>query len=596
MDSPLPTNETLEAFSKAVPWQDLERQRDVFSALLAVTPPGGTLPLARFSEALGVPVTTWYPDDDPQAANVILGEKNGQKYILGSVVSARYRGGNTLTQSIVPYNLNPAVNHTNIRATQDSPTRIRAMGAELELGLLHRDGSPPTLDEVQTFIQTYQNHARRLKITQQVDYEACEYQVEVHVAPGVGYHRTRQALGGIMQALAASGEATHLQTAILSAYPIKSDFVLSQHPKIQTAVDLMVDVNSHFPDYIETLEQVKARYHIDPAANCVEAFRLQGCHIHIDIAGRSEALGLLAFHTLLRSASAVANSAILKGGPFVNGTCDRELLCTREFLRGVTVTGRTIEMPLSPHLKDGDLDRYATLLRSERANSPARALLYDDSLGSPISAMHSLVGRLRSDLPSSHRICTLESTGMPVNVSASRQAAVLTDFEFSQTLLEIYFRRHGCNLEPMMADAGLWDIIGPLSPQTFADLHAQSDRECSDITLRTAGGREMSLPEFYELKRHVMYDYLIDSAHIPPRDIDDVYHNLQRMLNPPGGKQAQTIEQYIYDFRLRNTGNWGKILRNAFIEEGGTPGEHDPDVVLRVTNRIHDALCVRYLE
>jgi hypothetical protein len=598
MDSPLPSNDELLALSSALPWNAIEHHKEQFNAAvndLAETLPADRLPLDSLSEAVGAPVSAYYGLDDPTSGNVFLATINDRKIILGSVVSARYRSGKTLAQSITPYNLNPAVNHSNIQETEDHSTGIRAMGAELELGLLHRDGSPPAEEEVQQFVDDYRRHARRLKITRQVDHEACKYQVEVHVAPGTGYHRTRQALDGIMTALVHAGKSTNLQTAILSAYPIESDFTLSDDPKVQTAVDLMVELNAQFPDTMAFLDQVKQRYHIDPAANCVETFRLQGCHIHLDLAGRSEALGLLAFHTMLRSATAVANSAVLKGGPFVNGTCDPELLCTREYMRGITVTGRTIAVPLSPHLREGDLERYAGLLKSERANAPARALLYDDSLGQPISAMHSLIGRVRSDLRSKHRICTLESTGMPVNVSASRQAAVLTDFEFTHALLENYFRQHGCDLEPMHDDPTLWAIVGPLDPALFKQLHAKSDRECTDLTLITAAGTELSLADFYEMKRVYLHKTLSDSARITPRDIDDVYHSLQRMLDPPSGNRAETVEQYVHDFKLRSTGNWGRILQNAFIEEGGTPGEHNPDAVLRVTNRVHDALRVRYL-
>jgi hypothetical protein len=337
------------------------------------------------------------------------------------------------------------------------------------------------------------------------------------------------------------------------------------------------------------------RYCIPHSANVVETFRIQGCHIHMDLAGRSEALGLLSFYSLLRSASAVANSAVLKGGPFVNGTCDPELLCTREHIRQTTVTGRTIEVPLSPHLCEGDLDRYAGLLTNERANAVARALLYDDRLGSPISAMHSLIGRIRPDLRTSKRICTLESTGMPINASASRQAAILTDFEFSHTLVENYFRKHGCDLEPMFDDQTLWALIGPMDAGVFREMHDLSDREGSDLLLTTAAGTQMTLAEFYEMKRVYMHKHLTNVAHIAPRDIDEVYTSLQRMLAPPSGETAQTIEQYIYDYKLRSTGNWGLILRNAFIKEGGVPGDHNPDAVLRVVQRVHNAIKARYL-
>lgn len=241
-------------------------------------------------------------------------------------------------------------------------------------------------------------------------------------------------------------------------------------------------------------------------------------------------------------------------------------------------------------------DKYAELLKSERVNSVVRALLYEDGLGIPNSAMHNVLGRLRPDLGSSKRICTLESTGMPVNISASRQAAVLTDFEFSHALLENYFREHGCDLEPMKADREMWEILGPLDLEKFAAQHAESDRLCNDMTIRTSAGTAMSIPEFYEKKRIYMHKVLVDVAHIRPRDIDDVYSSLQRMLVPPSGQKAQTVEQYISDPKLRSTGNWGRILRNAFIEEGGTPGDQNPDAVRRVVNRMHAALRSRYLQ
>jgi hypothetical protein len=67
------------------------------------------------------------------------------------------------------------------------------------------------------------------------------------------------------------------------------------------------------------------------------------------------------------------------------------------------------------------------------------------------------------------------------------------------------------------------------------------------------------------------------------------------MLAPPSGRSAQTILEFVSDPRLKSTGNWGRILQNAFIEAGGTPGEHRPDIVLNIVQQIHDALLARYL-
>ena len=269
---------------------------------------------------------------------------------MGSYVSKRYRKSKTIMEAMTPYNLNPAVNHTNLNETGSPVTRMRALGAEIELGLIRQDGTGPSVEEVDQYTQEYQIHARRLGITPQVDHEACQYQVETHVAPGVGYHKTRHSLDGIMQALVASSEATGLMTAIMSSYPTESDFKMSEDPKVQTAVDLMLDVNSAYPEYGQRLEDARRRYHCETDYHHVEMFRLQGCHIHLDIAGRSEALGLFTFYTALRSATASANATVLKGGPFVNGTCDPDLLCVREYLRHTTITGNYIEIPTSPHL------------------------------------------------------------------------------------------------------------------------------------------------------------------------------------------------------------------------------------------------------
>ncbi len=594
MDSPLPSNQALINFSKAVPWQKIESFKETFNTIIQSTSGKDSVDLETLSKKLGILVTALYDSTQTDKGNVILGEYGGKQFILGSVVSSRYRSGKSLMDSIIPYNLNPSVNHTNIEDTPDKNTRMRAIGAELELGLLREDGTGPTLEEMDAYIERYTSHARRLGITPQIDREACQYQIETHVAPGIGYHRTRSALDGIMTSLTQASKATGLYTAILSCYPVESDFKLSNDAKVQTAVDLMVEINEHFSDYKQRIRDAKEQYHLDEAANAVQVFRLQGCHIHLDVAGRSEGLALLTFHTMLRSATAIANSAVLKGGPFVNGTCDEHLLCTRERLRQTTATGRHIAVPCSPHLTEGDLGNYGDLLYQERANAVARGLLYEDGLGSPISVMHNGIGRIRPDLRSSKRICTVESTGMPVNVSASRQAAVLTDFEYTHALVEDYFRKHGCDLGAMFENEELWAIIGPLDTETFQGLQNQSDQKCTDIVLKTATGTEMTLAEFYELKRIYFHKHMPEQTQITPRDIDDVYMSLQRMLVPPSGQTAQTIEEYIYDYKLRSTGNWGQILRNAFIEAGGTPGTHNPNAVLQVTKQVHNALYTRY--
>lgn len=601
VDSPLPSNDALVAYSEALPWDEIEEQKERFNQelrrLSLNSDVDDILPLDQLSEAVGARVYTYFEPQDARTAQIFLAEAKGQRYILGSAVSSRYRGGKSVLDSITPYNLNPAVNHTNIHMTEDRVERMRPLGAELELGLVHHDGNSPTEAEMQNFIRVYYDHAQRLGIYPRLDREACQYQIEAHILPSIGYQKTRAALTGLMAALAAACEDTGLRTAILSAYPTLSDFKMSEDPKVQTAVDLMLDINNQFPEYAGRLEAARQRYHVTNNAHYVEMFRIQGCHIHLDLAGRSEALGLFTFYTMLRSATAIANATVLKGGPFVNGTCDPELLCVREHLRRVTVTGRYLDLPLSPHLRPGDLDKYATLLRTERVNAMARALLCnDDTPGMPVSAMHNPIGRVRPDLATSKRICTVESTGMPAHISVSRMAAVLTDFSFSHIIIEHYFRRFGCDLEPMYNDPTLWAILGPLDRVTFTEQHDAGDRHGTNILLKTAAGTEITLPDFYEMKRRYMHRALAEIMDITPRDIDDVYTSLNRMLAPPSGNTAQTIEQYVSDQKLRSTGNWGQILRNAYIEAGGTPGSNHPDAVLAVVNQIHEAMKMRYLE
>ncbi|MBK8020703.1 MAG: hypothetical protein IPK19_04540 [Chloroflexi bacterium] len=358
----------------------------------------------------------------------------------------------------------------------------------------------------------------------------------------------------------------------------------------------MLEVNGLFPEYALKLAEIQARYHVDPThSHYVNMFRNQGCHIHIDVAGRSEALGLLTFYTVLKSASAVANAAFLKGCPFINGTCDPDLLCTREFVRGATVTGRYLDLPLSPHLMAGGLENFGELLRLERANSTGRANMYNDELNEKISVMHNPIGRLRPDLSTSKRVCTVESTGMPTNISPSRTAAVLTDFEFSHVAIELYFRKYGCDLEPMHDDPVMWDLFGPMSLESFKGLQDRSDLVGTDLVLRLNSGREMSMAEFYEMKRRYLHKALDEIDEIMPRDIDEVYSSFIRMLEPPSGHTAQTVEQFIEDPKLRSTGNWGQIQKNAYVEAGGAVGEHCPDAVLQVVNRVHDSLIARYL-
>jgi hypothetical protein len=599
--APLPSNDFLQRLSADMPWQEIEQQKRDFQQTIKALETDKTIsnvPLDKLSEALDAPVSLLYPEASSDDGNVLMAEVNGHRHVLGALVSKRYRSDKPFMKYVMPYNFNPSVNHTNLDQTDDPVTRMRSLGAELELGLVHPDGRPPSEAEVREYMLLYREQAEKSGITPQVDREASQYQIEAHVSPVIGYEKTRLALGGILTVLTRVSVQSGLRACILPAYPVGSDFKLTEDPKVQTAVDVMQEVNNLFPLYRERLKEVNVRYNVNPPTDIyVQMFRNQGCHIHLDLAGRSEALGMFAFYTMLRSASAAANAAVLKGSPFVNGTCDPELLCTREYLRSVTVTGRYLEVPLSPHLSEHGLEHFGGLLNRERVNAPARAMLYSDDLGEPISVMHNPIGRIRPDLSGTKRICTLESTGMPTNPSAARMAAILCDFEYSHVLIEDYYRKYGTDLGPMYDDKDMWAILGPLSTETFIRLQDMSDRECTDAPIITADGREMSLADFYEMKRRFMHRAL-HKINVPlsPRDIDDVYVSLQRMLAPLSGYYANTIHEFIADLKLKSTGNWGKILKNTFLDLGGVPGKYQPEVVMKVVNQMHDALCARYLQ
>jgi hypothetical protein len=147
----------------------------------------------------------------------------------------------------------------------------------------------------------------------------------------------------------------------------------------------------------------------------------------------------------------------------------------------------------------------------------------------------------------------------------------------------------------MHADRQMWDILGPLDLDAFRQQQDRSDLEGSDMLLKLHSGREVTLAEFYQMKRRFMHHALEDVEEIAPRDIDEVYSSLERMLEPPSGHQATTITQYINNPKLRSTGNWGRILRDAYLDAGGVLGAHYPDAVLKVAEQVHEAMCRRYL-
>ena len=81
MDTPLPSNEAMEAFSRAVSWQVIEEKKRKFNAKLRELQDTGVpdFSVKTFEEAINAPIITHYDLDNPKSANVILTEINGQK-------------------------------------------------------------------------------------------------------------------------------------------------------------------------------------------------------------------------------------------------------------------------------------------------------------------------------------------------------------------------------------------------------------------------------------------------------------------------------------------------------------------------------------
>src|SRR5262249_44811773 len=151
------------------------------------------------------------------------------------------------------------------------------------------------------------------------------------------------------------------------------------------------------------------------------------------------------------------------------------------------------------------------------------------------SGMHNMLGRVRPDLGTVSRVCTLESTGMPSNPSAERLAAIATDFEYSQLAIEHYFRQHGTQTEPLEGDKEFWEIFGPLDRETFHRMMEESDRKCTDMQIVTATGAVLSLVDFYEKKRRMLKRLLGPLNVIDTRDIDGLYDYIYHFLVAPNG-------------------------------------------------------------
>src|SRR5450432_955087 len=592
MDLVLPENAALETFAREVPWQAIEETRERFQEYLnSVRSKRGSHPME--TKMIWHLTHPYYEgDEDNPDGNVLLSKGDLAPFVLGNVLGKRFQQG-VWVDYIKPYNLNPSVVHTNIHES-GGPLKLRPVGTELEVGMVRADGLEPTADDLDEFHKAYMDHALRTGACLDVSPELCIYQAEVTIPPVFGFAKALRNTELNIAALTQACQTANMRIAILSVYPNETDFATSHSDKVETVAMFLNDINESRKGQCDLLDALRRRYRMARGdVRTANVLRFQGYHLHVDIAGRSEALGMVSYIMNLGSAAAVANAALLKGGPFMDGTCDPELLCTREVVRAITITGHYVGMPLSPHLQPEGMERHAQLLRANLANGTARALLYGEEEGLPYSGMHNMLGRVRPDLSTPNRTCTLESTGMPSNPSAERLAAVATDFQYSQLLIEHYFRQHGTDLAALQADTEMLDIFGPLDRTTFEEMIHESDLHGTDAQIKTASGAQLSLVDFYEKKRHLLKRVLGPLNVIDTRDIDSLYDHIYHYVAAPNGA-AVTVDDYINHPTRRGTGNWGQILRNAFVEVGGTVGAKDTDAVHKVVEQLHRALVKRY--
>ncbi len=592
MEAGLPDNSTLEVFAHEVPWQSVEEAREQFQKYLnSVRDKRGSHPIS--TSMLWHLAQRHYEDDiDSPDGNVLLSKGSARPFVLANILGKRFQQA-VWIDYVKPYNLNPSVNHRNLHEA-GGPLKLRPVGTELEVGMVRSDGLEPTDEDLNNFRQAYVSHALRLSACLDVSPELCIYQAEVTIEPVCSYAKLLRNTELNLAALTHATNEAGLQVAPLSVYPNESDFATSHSDKVETVAMFLNDINESRPHQCELLDALRRRYRMSRGeVRTANMLRFQGYHMHADIAGRSEALGMLSYIMNLGSASAIANGALLRGGPFMDGACDPELLCTREYVRAISITGHYVGMPISPHLQPSGMDKHAYLLKENLANGVARALLYGEEDGLPFSGMHNMLGRVRPDMGSATRTCTLESTGMPSNPSAERLAAVAIDFQISQLVIEHYFRQHGTDLEPLYADPDFLDVFGPLDRDVYLEMIADADRYCTDMQVQTATCATLSLVDFYEKKRRLLKRILAPLNVIDTRDVDGLYDHIYHYLVAPNGA-ATTIEDFINHPTRRGTGNWGLILRNAYVEAGGTIGAKNPPAVHKVVAKLHHALVKRY--
>src|SRR5215468_797751 len=153
MDSALPDNDALIAFAREVDWQFVEETREHFQVFLnsVRSKRGSHPPATRMLWHLTHP----YYEDDEEApdGNILLSKGSTRPFVLANILGKRFQQG-VWIDYVKPYNLNPAVIHTNLHEA-GGPLKLRPVGTELEVGMVRADGLEPSSEDLDNFHKSY---------------------------------------------------------------------------------------------------------------------------------------------------------------------------------------------------------------------------------------------------------------------------------------------------------------------------------------------------------------------------------------------------------------------------------------------------------
>jgi len=212
----LPDNASMEAFAREVDWPHVDEAREQFQEYInSLRSKRGSHPISN--NMIRHLTRSYYEVDEESPDGNVLLSKDSRPFILATILGKRFQQGSWLDY-IKPYNLNPAVIHTNVHEA-GGPLKMRPVGTELEVGTVRPDGQEPTDNDLDRFHQSYVEHAMRFAANLDLAPELCIYQAEVTMAPVFGYARLLRNIELNLATLAHAANDAGLLLQALSVYP-----------------------------------------------------------------------------------------------------------------------------------------------------------------------------------------------------------------------------------------------------------------------------------------------------------------------------------------------------------------------------------------